>query len=254
MYLPQNDWRFSVENKIALSTPMNILTIATRTRGFTLIELLVVIAIVAVLSVVVVLALNPAELLRQARDSNRISDLSNLKSALNFYSTDVSNNAAYSLGNGGNCYVDQGPNNATVQAAPFIAGCGVTGFTARFITGAAMTVITNNLYNPTSTANLKDIVGGGWIPVNFTKISSGAPLSALPVDPAPSTANNLFYAYRPGGNGVVCTTGSSCTTYEINAHMESTKYKNGGAGDVESTDGGNNLSLYEAGTYPGLNL
>ncbi len=56
----------------------------TRTReGFTLIELLVVIAIIAILSVVVVLTINPAEMLRQSRDSQRVSDLNTLRSAIN---------------------------------------------------------------------------------------------------------------------------------------------------------------------------
>ena len=43
--------------------------------AFTLIELLVVIAILAILAVVVVLVLNPAELLKQSRDANRLSDM-----------------------------------------------------------------------------------------------------------------------------------------------------------------------------------
>src|SRR5271163_765603 len=59
-------------------------------KGFTLIELLVVIAIIAILAVVVILTLNPAELLRQARDSNRESDFATLKSAIGLYSADVS--------------------------------------------------------------------------------------------------------------------------------------------------------------------
>ena len=58
-------------------------------KGFTLIELLIVIAIIAILAVVVVLTLNPAELLRQARDSNRISDFATIKSALSLYAEDV---------------------------------------------------------------------------------------------------------------------------------------------------------------------
>jgi len=59
-------------------------------KGFTLIELLVVIAIIAILAVVVVLTLNPAELLRQARDSNRISDFATIKSTISLYQEDVS--------------------------------------------------------------------------------------------------------------------------------------------------------------------
>ena len=38
-----------------------------------MIELLVVIAIIAIVSVVVLLVLNPAQLLMQSRDSNRVS-------------------------------------------------------------------------------------------------------------------------------------------------------------------------------------
>src|SRR3989338_2108717 len=53
--------------------------IIKNSKGFTLIELLVVIAIIAVLAVAVILTLNPAELLKQARDSTRVSDMSTLK-------------------------------------------------------------------------------------------------------------------------------------------------------------------------------
>ena len=42
---------------------------APRSYAFTLIELLLVVAIIAVLAGVVILALNPAELLRQSRDA-----------------------------------------------------------------------------------------------------------------------------------------------------------------------------------------
>ena len=54
-------------------------------RGFTLIELLVVIAILAILATITVVVLNPAELLRQARDSTRISELGSLRSAIALY-------------------------------------------------------------------------------------------------------------------------------------------------------------------------
>jgi prepilin-type N-terminal cleavage/methylation domain-containing protein len=60
-----------------------------REKGFTLIELLVVIAIIAVISVVVILTLNPVELLRQSRDSNRFSDLATLNEAVVIFSEDA---------------------------------------------------------------------------------------------------------------------------------------------------------------------
>ena len=58
-----------------------------KTKGFTLLELLIVIGILAILAGVVVLVLNPAELLRQARDSQRISDLSTMRSAISGMAT-----------------------------------------------------------------------------------------------------------------------------------------------------------------------
>ena len=53
--------------------------------AFTLIELLVVIAIIAILSIVVVTTLNPVQLLMQGRDSNRLSDLATMNTALGIY-------------------------------------------------------------------------------------------------------------------------------------------------------------------------
>lgn len=61
-------------------TAINIKTQAN--KGFTLIELLVVIAIIGVLAAVVLLAINPAELLRRSRDSTRLSDMSTLRKAI----------------------------------------------------------------------------------------------------------------------------------------------------------------------------
>ena len=52
-------------------------------KGFTLIELLIVIAVIAILAVIVVLTLNPAELLRQSRDADRLSDMATLAALCN---------------------------------------------------------------------------------------------------------------------------------------------------------------------------
>lgn len=224
------------------------------TKGFTLIELLIVIGIIAVLSVVVLLTLNPAELLRQSRDSNRISDLGTLKSALALYTTDYSG-ANYSLGAGANCYVDV----ETPASNNFIAGCDPDGagtLPARFLAGAVTFAPAGATKRAIGTSGCPALPATlGWVPVNFFCISSGSPISTEPVDPAPNVGNGTFYGYRTAkSNGAVCTTGTDCTTYELNAHMESTKFKNAGSSDVESTDGGNSADLFEVGTAPGLSL
>ncbi len=190
-----------------------------RTRGFTLIELLVVIAIVAVLAVTVILTLNPAQLLRQARDSNRINDLVTLESAILAYldaaaAPTLTASSAY-------CYA---------HASSSLAACDASAPSPRFADpGMAVTTSSRS-------------VSGGWLPVDFGSVP-GSPLAVLPVDPINN--GTYFYAYRAdAGNRV----------FEINAKMESARYRQGGSHDVESTDGGNASSLYEIGTAPGLSL
>jgi prepilin-type N-terminal cleavage/methylation domain-containing protein len=129
-------------------------------KGFTLIELLVVIAIVAVLAVVVILTLNPAELIRQARDSNRISDMATLKSAIALYLAD---NSTTTWPSGTNCYT-----TFTTSACTF-------GYTAGTVVPSASVKVD----------------GTGWLPINFNVISSGAPIGSLPTDPL----NNANYLY-----------------------------------------------------------
>ena len=207
-----------------------------QTKGFTLIELLVVIGIVAILSAVVILTLNPAELLKQSRDSNRLSDMATLKSALSLYLADVTtpNLASSSFGaatyNYNGCYVTNGQTAANVSTTA--AGCGLF---------AAGTYVALSVASGTS-ANLRNVNGTGWIPVDLTTISAGAPVGSLPVDP--SNTGPLFYAYRA----------SSTLVFEINVSgIESSKFTTG-ANDVRSTDGGNRNDIYEVGTAPGLLL
>jgi prepilin-type N-terminal cleavage/methylation domain-containing protein len=185
-------------------------------RGFTLIELLVVIAILAVLAVAVVVVLNPAELIKQARDTTRISDFAALNSAIALYLSDVSNPSI-----GSSAYCTYG-----ILSKSSNTGC----------TTVSSTIVT----------------GGGWVTIDLTSISSGSPLSRLPLDPNNGSENcgtnaaACFYEYIPSGETTL--------TYELDCSMESAKYRHGGASDVESTDGGDNADAYEVGNDPGLDL
>jgi prepilin-type N-terminal cleavage/methylation domain-containing protein len=191
--------------------------------GFTLIELLVVIAIIAILSVVVILSLNPAELLRQARDSNRISDMATLKSALSLFEADVATSSVSALGSSTILY-DSG--NAGLVLATFDGNNSSNTAMWGYVLADTTALV--------SSTN-RSVSGSGWIPTNLSAISSGAPIGALPVDPV----NNASFTYSFL---------ASSTVFKLATKMESVKYNSGGGGDVVSTDGGNSSTTYEQGT------
>ncbi|MDD5430803.1 MAG: prepilin-type N-terminal cleavage/methylation domain-containing protein [Candidatus Pacebacteria bacterium] len=195
-------------------------------KGFTLVELLIVIGILAVLSTVVVLVLNPSQLFAQARDSQRISDLSSLNSAISFYLSTASTTVMD--GNGGACTTKCW---ATPNTAPnSSANCG-----GRYTTGAAMSgASATRTPGPT-----------GWVPIDLRNATGGSPLSSLPVDPTNTGVTNLFYSYACDETN---------KTYELDANMESTRYASGGSDDKEAYDGGGSTTIYEIGTDPGLDL
>ena len=190
-------------------------------KGFTLIELLVVIAILAILATVIVVIINPGELLKQARDTTRISDLAAVNNAIALYLSDYNNPG---IGGASNAACASGANATLVR-------CTYTGAATPF--GGAVPCTTN----ATTTVD-----GNGWVPITFTSISSGSPLARLPLDPSQSAT--LFYSYACGG-------GTNALNYEMDAAMESVKYKAGGSADVVSNakDGGNNANFYEIGNY-----
>ena len=139
-------------------------------KAFTLIELLVVIAIIAVLAVVVVLVLNPQELLRQGRDSQRMSDMQTITSALNLYNEDQGGTNGYSLGTTGVAYLSLPDPTATTTAGTNCAGLGFSG----------------NYHCPAS-STYRNVNGNGWIPVDLASTTGGSPLSTLPIDPINTT-------------------------------------------------------------------
>ena len=156
-------------------------------KGFTLIELLIVIAVLAVLSTAVVLVLNPAEILKQGRDSTRLSDLDTINRAIALYLSDVST---------------------------------TTWVTTDYCTGVGTSLPGGG----TCTSNAVTAVNGtGWIPVNLTAISVGSPLSRLPLDPVNDSASTAcagtltgcFYAYEAD---------ATMGNYKLYTNLESQKY------------------------------
>ena len=178
-------------------------------NAFTLIELLVVIAILGVLATAVVLVLNPAELIKQGRDSTRLSDLAALNSALGLV---VADNPSISLGSSSVVYTSLPDTSPT---------CG---------SWSLPTLPPSWSYHCATSQNVAHTDGSGWIPVNFAQFSSGSPLSKLPIDPINATSTNNYYEFMTDG-----------TTYELQiVSLESQRY----IGEYPSgVQAGSNLAL-----------
>lgn len=204
-------------------------------KGFTLIELLIVIGILAILATAVILYLDPAQILAESRDTQRLADLASVIHAINItQNTDPT--ADFSATN-------QGP-NCTANAAGTYCN--------PFVGGDCQTITTpiTCTYN-----NSRAINGTGWVGFNFTGLGSNPTpaISTLPIDPV-NTGCILDVSNAPAP-----TLGSSCyafkynntdKTFELDAILESIKYKTTQA--KMQNDGGNNPNFYEVGTNTGL--
>lgn len=186
-------------------------------KGFTLIELLIVIAIIAILSLVIVITLNPGELLAQSRDSSRLSDLATLNEAIGVYADDQSSASNFSLGSSSVTYVSIPDPTATTTAGTDCSGLG-------FPSGGAFHCAATSTYRNTN--------GTGWIPINFSLITSGSPISSLPVDPVNQSSSNLYYTYQTNG-----------ATFKLRAVPESQKYLNLAGVNQNIFTLGSNLAL-----------
>src|SRR3990170_5114263 len=147
----------------------------TAKRGFTLLELLIVIAILAILASVTFVALNPAELLKKSRDSQRLADLASMRTAINYY---IANTSSPVLGTNSTTGCQT---NTTPSVYSHVSG--VVALTT-FTTSAATTA--------------QGVDGTGWIKVPLTTLTGGSPLSRWPIDPNLTAANaspGRYYAY-----------------------------------------------------------
>lgn len=200
-------------------------------KGFTLLELLIVIAILAILSAVLILILNPAETMKKSRDSQRMSDLATMKTAIGLYMTNVSTPDL---------------STDTTDNARCVGGTGIV--TVFYSSDETITdTLVNSGVTPLSSPGT-GVNGAGWVPVDFTQIPGGSPISNLPIDPlntiargssTPAAITNEASAYRYSCD-------ANDMTFEINAILESDAFTV--TDDKRASDGGNNANLYEVGT------
>ena len=180
--------------------------------GFALIELITVISIVAVLSSIVIIAVNPPKLFQESRDLKRMSDIASIDKAIN----QLMGYAVTSSIFGGS------PNIVYISIPDASSTCANLGLPS---------LPTGWSYSCSTQDNYRKIDGTGWIPINFSTLSIGSPLSNLPVDPKNTTSTSQYYTYVTGGS------------YELTATLESEKYS-----DKSTTDGGIDPATLEIGT------
>ncbi len=190
--------------------------------AFTLIELLIVVAVIAILAVVVVLVINPTELLRQARDANRVSDMNTLNKAVSlYYQSAMDNPSTMFMGTSSVIYLSVPDPAATSTAG---SDCSSLGLSPAPV-GYAYHCAASSTYTRTN--------GTGWVPINFTSYVTGSVLSRLPTDPVNTTSTNLYYTYETDGVG----------GFKVATFFESQK-----DAPLMATDNGNDPELYERGS------
>jgi len=201
-----------------------------KSRGFTLLELLIVIAMLAILAVVIILIINPAETLRKGRDSQRLSDLASLESALQI------------------AILDQSLTGTADPDGTYVNSCVGESVQRIFVsvpTGeTAPTPPSGWNLARVSQANLGLVNGSGWMPMDLTTVQGGSPFGNLPIDPTNTFASGLYYTYTCSRN----------PHYALSANlMESQAFRRGGVNDKTSNDGGYDPDMYEIGTDLTLN-
>jgi len=185
-------------------------------KAFTLIELLIVIGILAVLATTVLLVINPAQMVKQSRDANRITEINQINKALLLYQ---SFGGSTSMGTHGDVYISLPSSNANCSDLDLPA-------------------LSSGSYHCATQANYRNIDGTGWIPVDLTSAqsSAGTLFSSLPIDPINTVPNDYYYTYIPG-------------SWALSATMESDKYIASNA----ANDGGQSSTRFEMGNNIALN-
>lgn len=199
-------------------------------KGFTLIELIIAIAIIAVLGITVIVLINPVNMFREARDSQRIADVEQMNRVMSLYSANVGDLSASICDN--KCY------------AQTLSGMGF-GTAARC--GQRYSAANNN---ETVTSTAQGIDGTGWVPIDLRPMSGGigVPITAWPIDPKTVVSLNGPQTQVLVGTSQYYSFACLNNAWEFTAHLESARYTSSSS----EMDGGTDLRLYEVGTNVGL--
>ena len=126
----------------------------TKQKGFTLLEILLVIALIAILAGIVIVAINPAKQMADARNTQRRADINTIINAVYQYSIDN--------------------NGILPTTVPSIASCSI----------AVSLTATNEICKTSTCASLVDL---------SVLTASGKYIVSIPFDPSSSTANGTNY-------------------------------------------------------------
>ncbi len=182
-------------------------------QSFTLIELLITIAIIAVLMTVTVVAINPNEMTKKARDIQRLTDMSNLQMIMELARSEGMLNSSYC--DGTKIYASL-PSETPLSNSNLPAGI------------SWVQVSRDNIRNPDGT---------GWLPFNFKNLV-GLQVTVLPVDPKNSLNDSLYYTFYCNPQ----------RQYIFTAYPESKTFGPKGGKDSKTiADGGPDPYVYEVG-------
>ncbi|GBD34693.1 hypothetical protein HRbin35_00433 [bacterium HR35] len=197
-------------------------------KGFTYTEIVIVLFLLIVIGGIILSVIRVQSYFARSRDLKRISDLESLTNVLRIYSQSTSTpdlDGPYLDYRG----IDE------VWPTVFIS------VPLEFQSFPSSSCVYGNkifAVFQTDKNNYLRIDGHGWLPVDFTNLTS-LPFSSLPVDPLNNYSRGYYYLYAFRRKPL---------QFELSAALESKDFKQGGREDKTSTDNGNDPNRFEIGT------
>jgi len=212
---------------------MKINWFGDKSRGFTLVEIIVVIAIVAVLAAGLIVGINPKAQQDKAKDTARISDISEIRKGLNLYYSDTN---CYPVANsvfetalangsqwkeGSTVYMQKVPKDPAGSAYVYIAEDAACPQWGTVFAKLSKPQIADPVTNATAFCPLASSEADGCFPEGFDSswacASSGntkcaASVTGIVTSPGPCTPTAWYQDGDRDGYGNPGVTQSSCTT------------------------------------------